>query len=80
MKCTLCKIQNVGKSEISFNIRLNNRRIDVRKPDALLACRHFQDRNQTFNKHEKFTIVDQLTNITQSKDTLRQRLIEKQNS
>ena len=31
-ECTLCKNQNVGKSEACFNIRLNNHRRDVKKP------------------------------------------------
>ena len=32
MECTLCKWQYTGKSEIEFNIRLNNHRKDVYKP------------------------------------------------
>ena len=39
MECTLYKKQYVGKSETSFNIRLINHRKDVKKPDAILACR-----------------------------------------
>ena len=42
MECTSCKKQYVGKSETSFNIRLNNHRKDVKKPDAILACRNLQ--------------------------------------
>ena len=37
MECTLCKKPYVGKSETSFNIRLNNHRKDVKKPDAVSA-------------------------------------------
>ena len=36
---TLCKKQCVWKSETSFNIRLNNHRNNIEKPDAILACR-----------------------------------------
>ena len=32
-----------------------------------------------FNKHAKFIIIDKLTNTTKSEDTLRQRLIEREN-
>ena len=54
---------------------LNNHRKDFKKPDAILAGRHFQERNHIFNKHAKFIIIDKLTNTTKSKDILRQRLI-----
>ena len=76
MECTLCKKEYVGKSETSFNIRLNNHRKDVKKLGAILACRHFQGKKHVFNKHTKFIIIVKLTNITKSKDILRQRLIE----
>ena len=79
MECTLCKKQYVGKLETSFNIRLNNHRKDVEKPDAILACRNFQEKNHVFKKHTKFIIIDKLTNTTKSKDTLSQRLIENEN-
>ena len=46
MECTLCKKQYVRKSETSFNIRLNNHHKDVKKPDAMLACRHFQKKSR----------------------------------
>ena len=38
MECILCKIQYVGKSEIPFNLRLNNRRKDVNNSKAIPAC------------------------------------------
>ena len=50
MECTLCKKQYVGKSETSFDIRLNNHRKDVEKPDAILACRQ---------EKEKKTLIQQ---------------------
>ena len=50
MECTLCRKQYVGKSETSFNIRLNNHPKDVKKPDAILACRHFQEKNPRFQQ------------------------------
>ena len=74
----ICYLSN-GKSETSSNIRLNNHRKNVKKPDAILACIYFQERNYVFNKHAKFIIIDKLTNTTKSKDILRQRLIEREN-
>ena len=70
-------MQYIGKSETSFNIRLNNHRKNFKKPDAILVCRHFQEKKHVFNKKAKFVIIDKLTNTTRSKDILLQRLIER---
>ena len=75
MKCILCKIQYVGKSEIPFNLKLNNHRKDVNNPKAISACSHFKIHGHNFMKHAKFTLIGQLTKISNvSKDTLRLRL------
>ena len=59
----MCKIQYVGKSETSFNIRLNNHRKDIKKPNTIEACKHFNNNEHTFTKHGKFIIIEQLRNI-----------------
>ena len=46
---TLSKKQYVGKSETSFNIRLNNHRKEVEKPDAILQACNFI-KNETFTQ------------------------------
>ena len=82
MECTLCNKQYVGKSETPFNLRLNNHRKDVKnhsRQDTILACKHFQTSDHDFNKHAKFTIIDKLTNLNNTKETLRRRLIEREN-
>ena len=38
----LCNIQYVGKSETSFNVRLNNHRKDVSNPKTIPAYIHFR--------------------------------------
>ena len=38
----LCNIQHIGKSETSFNIRLNNHRKDVSNPKAIPVCAQFR--------------------------------------
>ena len=43
------------KSESSFNIRLNNHRIDSKNKDAILGCKHFQ------NSNYNFTLIEQIT-------------------
>ena len=78
MECILCNKQYVGKTETSFNIRLNNHGKDVKKVDAIITCKHFQQESHSFNKHAKFTIIDQLTNTSKSKETLTQLLIERE--
>ena len=35
LECIMCKIQYVGKSETSLNIRINNHRKDIKKPNAI---------------------------------------------
>ena len=44
-----------------------------------MACKNFQQESHIFNKHAKFTVIDQLTNTSKSKETLTQRLIEIKN-
>ena len=79
MECTFCKKQYVRKSETTFSIRLNNHRKDVKKSDAILVRRHFQEKGHVFNKHAKFIVIDKLTFTTKSKDNLHQRLVERKN-
>ena len=44
-----------------------------------MVCKHFQQESHNFNKYANFTIIDQLTNISKSKEPLGQQLIEKEN-
>ena len=39
LECILCNVQFVGKSEISFNIRLNSHRKDMSNPKAIPVIR-----------------------------------------
>ena len=54
---TKSKIQYVGKAETEFNIRLNNHRKDVWKPDAIPASRHSSRKNHNLNTHAKFILI-----------------------
>ena len=71
MESTSCKKQYLGKSETSLNVRLNSYLKDLKKADAMLACRYVQERNHIFNKHAKFIAkfitIDQLSNTTKYK-------------
>ena len=64
MECTLCKIQYVGKAEMPFNTRLNNHRKDANSnnPKAIPASIHLNQPGHNFNKHAKFTLVEQINN------------------
>ena len=76
----MCKIQYIGKSETSFNIRINDRRKDIKKPNAIEACKHSNNNEHTFSKHGKFIIIEQLRNInTTPTETLKLRLKEREN-
>ena len=73
----MCNIQYVGKSE-TFNIRLNNHKKDIKKPNVIEACKHFNNNEHTFSKHGKFIIIEQLRNInTTPTETLKFRLKER---
>ena len=62
--------QYVGKSESPFNLRLNNYRKGVKNPKAIPACNHFNVHGHNFMKHAKFTLIEQLKEISNvSKDT-----------
>ena len=54
----ICNIQSVGRSETWFNIRLNNRK-DVKSPNAIPACKHFNRHDHDFksqkNNYQKTT-------------------------
>ena len=70
-----CKVKYVGKSETPFNLRLNNHSKDVNNPKAIPACNHFEIHGYNFMKYVKFTLIEQLTGISNiSKETLRLRL------
>ena len=77
MECTLCKIQHVGKTETPFNIRLNNHRKDANgnNPKAIPASIHFKQTGHNFIKHEKFTLIQQISDtINTDMDTIKIRL------
>ena len=63
-----------GKSETPFNLRLNNLTKDVNNRKPIPACNHFKIYGPNFMEHAKFTLIEQLTKISNvSKDTLRIR-------
>ena len=76
MECTLCNKYYVRKAETMFNGRLNNHRKDTKNPNAILACRHFQQQGHNFNSHALFIFIYKLVNNSSSKDILRERLIQ----
>ena len=81
LHCTLCKTQYVGKSETAFNVRLNNHRKDARNPrdDTIPACKHFHGNNHDFNKHARFTIIEQIKDFTKSYEDKRALLLRREN-
>ena len=77
MECTLCKKQHVGKSETSFNARLDNHCKDVKKPDAILACQHIQQKNHILTNMQGSSSYINLQIPSNQKDILYQRLIKR---
>ena len=62
--------QYTGKSETVFNLRLNNHRKDVNKWNSLQADQHFRLPGHNFNKHAKFTLIEQLNDTNIEKELL----------
>ena len=69
----IVKIQYAGKFEKLFNIRLNSHRKDIKNPNAIEACKHFN----TFSKHEKSTLIELLRKTFRKTSKLRLRLFVK---
>ena len=79
LECTKCKILNVGKAETKFNIRLNNRRKDVWKLDAIPASHHFSGKSHNFNTHTKLIQIEQIRHIDIDKEKNKERLKQREN-
>ena len=72
-------MEYVGKAETAFNLRSNSHRKNTKKPNSILACKHFQEQGHNFNKHAKFIIIDKLVNLLGSKEALREMLVVREN-
>ena len=74
MECELCNKQYTGKSETTFNLRLNNYRKYVSKQNLLQADQYFRLPGDNFNKDAKFTLIKQLNDTNIDKEPLKYRL------
>ena len=79
LECTKCKIKYVGKAETEFNIRLNNHRKDVWKPDAIPASHHFSGKNHNFNTQAKFILIEQIRHVDIDTEKIKERLEQREN-
>ena len=61
-------------SETTLNLRLNNHRKDVNKQKLLQTDQNFQLNGHNFNKHAKFTLIEQLNDTNINKELLHYRL------
>ena len=52
---------------------------ETKKPNSILACKHFQEKGHNFNKHVKFIIIHKLVNLLGSKEALRKMLVIREN-
>ena len=77
LEYSICKIQYVCKFEATLHIRLNNYRKDMKYPSAIPACKHFNSSYHDFNTPGKFTIMEQLKNITSLSNEISKRRLEK---
>ena len=66
--------QYTGTSETILNLRRNNHRKDVNKQKLLQTDQNFQLNGHNFNKHAKFTLIQQLNDTNINKELLNYRL------
>ena len=69
LQCRICKLQYVGKSEIPFNIPLNNHRKDTKSQASILACKHFSEQNHKYQQHAEFNLIEQIKKQTITEET-----------
>ena len=72
MKCCLCeKLQDIGKSEYSLNLRINTPTNDIWRIDGPPCDKYFQMTGHNFNAHAKFTITEEVYNMSLSRLKIR---------
>ena len=80
IECRICKLQYVGKSETTFNLRLNNHRNHIKR--GFSGCElteHFLHNSRThiFERDTKITIIEEIKrhemHIERKKEILRSR-------
>ena len=67
------------EAETEFNIRLNNHRKDVWKPDAIPGSRHFSGKNHNFNTRAKFILIEQIRHVDIDTEKIKERLKQREN-
>ena len=75
MECILYKIQYFQKPKTNFNLELDHHKKDFNNTKAISACHHLKIYGHNFMKYAKFTLIEQLTEISIAiKDKQRLRL------
>ena len=66
MEYRKCRIQCIGKTETTFNHRLNNHRNNAYRPrpNTIPAYRYFKGKSHDFNRDAKFTLIEQIKSNT----------------
>ena len=57
-----CKIQYLGKAKTPFNINKHIKDADGKNPKVVPVSMHFKQPGHNFNKHAKFTLIEQINN------------------
>ena len=68
--------QYVGKSEPPAHLRFNTHRSDVKKPKGGAFDHHFALPGHNFDKHAKFTLIEQVRNHSKNPKMVNRRLLE----
>ena len=52
---------------------------DVSKPDTIPASRYFSSKNQNFNTHAKFILIEQIRHVDIDTEKIKERLKQREN-
>ena len=75
--CSLCRnTQYVGKSEPPAHLRFNTHRSDVKDPKGGAFDHHFRLPGHDFNRHARFTLIEQIKNHHQNSQAENRRQLE----
>ena len=80
MECTKCHNKPyVGKIETSANERINNHRKDSKKAHSIPVDAHYLTPGHDFNKHARFTLIEQIRKKNLNKQEITKLLKEREN-
>ena len=70
---------HIIQDDIHWKRPQKNHKKDTKKPNSILACKHFQEQGHNFNRHAKFIFIDKLLHLQVSREALQEMLVVREN-